>query len=72
MADMEADLSRLMNDCAESMIRKHKLRNQHGDVACWNCHGRPATMPSLHCVQCLAEHRAGKLKRTPNPEDDGR
>lgn len=46
-------LAELMNEIAESLIVKHNLRNSHGEVVCWNCHGRPATMPSLHCVTCL-------------------
>ena len=48
-------LGALMNEVAEVLIKKHNLRNTHGEVVCWNCLGRPALMPHLHCRDCYAE-----------------
>ncbi len=52
--DLEKDW---ITQTAEALIIKHNLRNTHGEVICWKCNGRPATMPTLHCINCLAEHR---------------
>lgn len=48
-------LSEFLNTTAESLIVKHRLRNTHGEVVCWNCLGRVAIMPHLHCRDCYAD-----------------
>lgn len=45
------------SELTEHLITKHNLRTETGLVVCWNCRYRPATLPTLFCVSCLAAHR---------------
>lgn len=48
-------LPELMNTIALSLVTKHNLRTNLDEIVCWNCKGRIAVMPHLHCNQCYED-----------------
>ncbi len=47
---------------AEQLAHTHHLRGSLGELYCWGCGVEGATMPSLHCADCLAEARERNAK----------
>jgi hypothetical protein len=55
-------IEELMTSIAESLVLRHNLRTVEGEIVCWNCKGRLALMPHLHCRYCYEDwkRRSGR------------
>lgn len=64
---LETPFDEFLAVTAEALIKKHNLRTEYGEVMCWNCRGRVALMPHLHCRECFAEAKIADEKRRATP-----